>query len=100
MIYNLTCDMSDTFAGFGFVGSTQPPSTYPISPMCNGELTLEQMKPMIGLCGKLDGCGNTILPWFGEFSRFRECAGQPVKTELSATSSCWRYSACGTVRVF
>lgn len=32
MTFNLTCTMSDTFAGFSFVGSTQPPSTYPSEP--------------------------------------------------------------------
>ena len=98
MIYNMSCEMSDTFAGFGFVGSTQPPSTYPSSPTCNGGQSLVQMKPMIGLCGSLDGCGSSILSWFGEFSRFRECTGGAVKTELSSTSTCWRYSACGAGR--
>jgi len=95
MAFNLTCEMSDVFGGFAFTGSTQPPSTYPSSPTCGGGLRPEDIKPMLGLCGKLDGCGNTIESWFGEFSRFSTCAGNPRVNRVSSTSTCYKYTNCG-----
>eukprot|EP00729_Bicosta_minor_P007259 gene7259-20962_t len=93
MTFNLTCTMSDTFAGFSFVGSTQPPSTYPSEPTCGRDG--KPVKPMLGLCGKLDGCGNTIESWFNEFGRFSGCTGKAVETKVSTTSTCWKFSNCG-----
>jgi len=98
MTFNLTCEMPDVFSGFSFTGATMPASTYPNIPNCGGGLDDKDIKPILGLCGSLDGCSSSIARWFQEYSVLSGCAGRAVEKTLSTTSTCMKHSTCGVNR--
>eukprot|EP00040_Diaphanoeca_grandis_P015476 m.79040 g.79040 ORF g.79040 m.79040 type:complete len:323 (+) comp25172_c1_seq1:72-1040(+) len=96
MVQNLTCEMPAYFTAFAYAGSTMPPVAYPTSESCgNGGLSLDQIKPILNVCGATDGCNNGIASWFREYGTFMECADQPRENRVSSTTTCYEHAQCG-----
>lgn len=53
---------------------------------------------MLGLCGRKDGCGNTISSWFREYAMLSKCVDPVQEDSLSPTSTCYRHRQCGVSR--
>jgi polyhydroxybutyrate depolymerase len=93
MTYNLTCTMTDTFAGFSGTGMSMASSFYPAQ--CG--VANADVKPMLQVCGTTDfacSSGNQ-QQWFDMQASAMGCTGSATTTTLSSTSVCKKYSTCG-----
>eukprot|EP00038_Savillea_parva_P006673 m.165158 g.165158 ORF g.165158 m.165158 type:complete len:322 (+) comp12524_c0_seq1:25-990(+) len=96
MIFNITCELPEYFAGFSFTGSTWPAGQYPDSADCgNGGLRLSDMKPVLGMCGSKDGCSSGIASWFSRYSGLFECKDPVENFDLTPNTKCHRHKQCG-----
>lgn len=91
MIFNLTCEMQTIFRAYSFTGSTMPSSTYPSA--CG--IRTENIRPVLGVCGGLDGCASRIAGWFTNYAGFSNCLDEVNTTRISDTTTCHSHHRCG-----
>lgn len=91
MIFNLTCEMSTLFRAYSFTGATMPSSTYPV----NCGIHSSNIRPLLGICGGLDGCSLRIEDWFDTYAGFVDCVDEVNVTKVSDTTTCKSHHKCG-----
>jgi polyhydroxybutyrate depolymerase len=88
MVFNLTCEMSDTFSAFSWTGANQPASTFPAA--CGAAF----VRPTLGMCGSTDGCGSKVAGWFADYAAASHCTDRVNTTVISGATTCHSHHAC------